>query len=271
MPHYVFLTGKLAEPALRRVLAGLAPAAGFEYTVAVLPITVAALATTPWIARHFTPRRPSIASCSPAFAMANWTCCGKRGASRDRKRPGRPARSAGLLRHKAATASGLRRATTSKSWPRSTTRRACRWTRSGEGRSKRAPTGPTSSIWAAIRARAGPASPRRSRRCAARGCASRSTASIRSRRTAAAEAGAELVLSVNASNRAAARRLGLRGRRRPRCAGRSARGWPKRSNSCKSMGVPFRIDPVLEPIAFGFAASLGRYLEVRKRLSASSR
>ena len=28
---------------------------------------------------------------------------------------------------------------------------------------------------------------------------------------------------------------------------------------------PFRIDPVLEPIGFGFAQSLGRYLEVRRR------
>ncbi len=30
-------------------------------------------------------------------------------------------------------------------------------------------------------------------------------------------------------------------------------------------GVPFRIDPIIEPIGFGFAASLGRYLEVRRR------
>ena len=29
--------------------------------------------------------------------------------------------------------------------------------------------------------------------------------------------------------------------------------------------MPFRIDPILEPIGFGFAASLGRYLEVRRR------
>src|SRR5437868_11914757 len=52
--HVLFVTGKLAEPALRRVLAELAPRAGFDYSVAVLPITVAALTTTPWVARHLT-------------------------------------------------------------------------------------------------------------------------------------------------------------------------------------------------------------------------
>src|SRR6516165_3948739 len=52
MPHILFVTGKLAEPALRRALADLAPQAGFESSVAVLPITVAALMTTPWAARH---------------------------------------------------------------------------------------------------------------------------------------------------------------------------------------------------------------------------
>src|SRR5262245_30980221 len=51
----LFVTGKLAEPALRRLLAELAPRAGFDYDVAVLPITVAALATTTWISRHLTP------------------------------------------------------------------------------------------------------------------------------------------------------------------------------------------------------------------------
>ncbi|HET6837479.1 MAG TPA: DUF6513 domain-containing protein, partial [Gemmatimonadales bacterium] len=46
----LFVTGTLAEPALRRVVAELQPT--IEPTVAVLRITVAALMTTPWIARH---------------------------------------------------------------------------------------------------------------------------------------------------------------------------------------------------------------------------
>ena len=45
----LFVTGKLAEPALRRVLAEMAPP--FQYDVAVLKITVAALMTTSWIAK----------------------------------------------------------------------------------------------------------------------------------------------------------------------------------------------------------------------------
>ena len=48
-PHrVVFVTGRLAEPALRRVLAEMAPP--FAYDVAALGITVAALMTAPWIA-----------------------------------------------------------------------------------------------------------------------------------------------------------------------------------------------------------------------------
>lgn len=48
----LFVTGKLAEPALRRVLAEMQPP--FAVEVAVLGITVAALLTTPWIARYLT-------------------------------------------------------------------------------------------------------------------------------------------------------------------------------------------------------------------------
>ena len=53
LPPYrrvLFVTGKLAEPSLRRVLKELPPP--FQPDIAVLKITVAALMTTPWIARY---------------------------------------------------------------------------------------------------------------------------------------------------------------------------------------------------------------------------
>ncbi len=45
-----FVTGRLAEFALRAVLADLAPRVGFDYSIQVLPITVAALMSPGWIA-----------------------------------------------------------------------------------------------------------------------------------------------------------------------------------------------------------------------------
>jgi len=52
VPKTLFVTGKLAEPALRATLERMAP--DFPYEVGVLRITVAALMTTSWIAKHLT-------------------------------------------------------------------------------------------------------------------------------------------------------------------------------------------------------------------------
>ncbi|MGH7545097.1 MAG: DUF6513 domain-containing protein, partial [Gemmatimonadota bacterium] len=49
----LFVTGKLAERALRRTLDGMAP--DFAYEVAVMKITVAALMTPEWIAKFLEP------------------------------------------------------------------------------------------------------------------------------------------------------------------------------------------------------------------------
>jgi len=46
----IFVTGKLAAPALQAILHAMAP--DFEYEVAVLRISVASLMTTPWISKH---------------------------------------------------------------------------------------------------------------------------------------------------------------------------------------------------------------------------
>ncbi len=48
--HIHFVTGKLAERSLRQVVTELAGSVGFEYSVDVMPITVAALLTPKWIA-----------------------------------------------------------------------------------------------------------------------------------------------------------------------------------------------------------------------------
>jgi dihydropteroate synthase-like protein len=83
----------------------------------------------------------------------------------------------------------------------------------------------------------------------------------------AVEAGAELVLSVNRSNLAVAQEL----------AGTQARvvvipdlgeGLDSLEPSLSALerwGVGYLIDPIIEPIGFGFMASLERYAEVRRR------
>jgi dihydropteroate synthase len=53
MAKTLLVTGKLAAPALRATLGGIT--LPFEHDVIVLPITVAALMTTSWIARHLEP------------------------------------------------------------------------------------------------------------------------------------------------------------------------------------------------------------------------
>ena len=50
MPHYLFVTGKLAADALKTALTKMAP--DFAYDVAVMPISVAALMDTHFIAKH---------------------------------------------------------------------------------------------------------------------------------------------------------------------------------------------------------------------------
>jgi len=85
----------------------------------------------------------------------------------------------------------------------------------------------------------------------------------------ATRAGAELVLSVNQSNVDMAADWG--------CEVVAIPESPATLDHLESTlerlaqaRVPFRIDPVLEPIGFGFAASLGRYLEARSRWPAAS-
>lgn len=80
----------------------------------------------------------------------------------------------------------------------------------------------------------------------------------------AVRAGAELVLSVNSSNRAAAVDWGVEVIAIPDDP-KTLAGLDDTIDFLAKNSVPLRIDPILEPISFGFAESLGRYLEIRKR------
>jgi dihydropteroate synthase len=55
----VFVTGKLAEFSLRRIVERLSDEIGFDYHLAVLPINVAALMQTDWVARKFALTSPA--------------------------------------------------------------------------------------------------------------------------------------------------------------------------------------------------------------------
>jgi dihydropteroate synthase-like protein len=85
---------------------------------------------------------------------------------------------------------------------------------------------------------------------------------------AAAAAGAELVLSVNGSNRDAARSWGCAVVAVPDVPA-TLEGLDRTVEVLDAAGVKFRIDPILEPIGFGFASSLGRFQEVRRRYPAA--
>lgn len=82
--------------------------------------------------------------------------------------------------------------------------------------------------------------------------------------SAAVRAGAELVLSVNGQNCVAARDWGCEVVLIPDAIG-TLDGLDAAVERLISDGISFRIDPVLEPIGCGFAASLQRYWTVRDR------
>jgi len=78
------------------------------------------------------------------------------------------------------------------------------------------------------------------------------------------EAGVDYVLSLNGDNRHLAERL--------RATPVLIPDTPEDLDSLdatiahlEGLGKPFLVDPIIEPIGAGFAASLGRYLEVRRR------
>jgi dihydropteroate synthase-like protein len=263
MPDRIhFVTGRLAEQSLRAILAELAPHAGFEYAVEVLNITVAALMTPEWIARRIhvpggTTRVLLPGYCAgdlaPVIAAAGLPV--ERGPRDLRRLPeffGEQPSATDYGRHDIEILAEINHAP-----------RLSLATILAEAKQLAAdgadvidvgcdPGEPWSGVGETVRA--------------LRDAGHRvSIDSMNPREIEPAiRAGAELVLSVNSSNREAACDWGCEVVVVPDTPA-GLIGLMETVAMLAEAGVRLRIDPVLEPIGFGFADSLERYFEVRRR------
>lgn len=263
----LFVTGKLAEPALRRTLAQMG--GELDYVVAVLPITVISLATTQWIARHLTVPSGVNRVLLPGLCRGDLAILKKaagveveRGPkdlldlpdylAGERKKSRLEATPAGFGEHDIEILAEINSA------PRLSlaeiVQQAQAYRASGADIIDLGcdPGDDWAGVGEAVHA------------LRAEGFRV-SIDSFNPREVeAAVAAGAELVLSVNSSNLSAARSWGCEVAAIPDVPA-TLEGLERTVEALQSWGVRFRIDPILEPIGFGFAASLGRYLEVRRR------
>jgi dihydropteroate synthase len=259
----LFVTGKLAEPALRDTLASMK--APFAMEVAMLPITVAALMTTEWIAKHLAVPSGTDLVLIPGLCEGATGPIADRFAVRVEKGPkdlreipeyfGQAAAREDYGKWDIEIIAEINNA------PRlsrdAIMREALRFHDSGAD-------------YIDIGCTPGLAFPELGsiiRELVATGMRiSIDTFNADEIRTAV-DAGATLVLSINGSNLGVARELAGRG---VRVVALPDFGAPLATIAptiefLTQLDVPFLIDPVIEPIGFGFTASIERYAEARRR------
>jgi dihydropteroate synthase-like protein len=260
--HIHFVTGRLAEHALRPMVASLAERIGFAHSIDVLPITVAALMTPSWIARHV--RIPSEATrvivpgyCDGDLApIRSLTAASVERGPRDLRELdeffGQSTRLDDYGGYSIEILAEINHA------PRLKLDAILH-----EAKSLRAAGADLIDVgcdpgepWADVA------------KCVKALKAEGHRVSIDSLQPAeiepAVRAGAELVLSVNSSNREAAKDWGCEVVVIPDDFA-TLGGLEGTVEMLAAAGVRLRIDPVIEPIGCGFAVSLGRYQEVRRR------
>jgi dihydropteroate synthase-like protein len=261
--HLHFVTGRLAEFALRAVVTKLAVERDFAYTIDVLPITVAALMSPAWIARHIQVAPEATRVILPGYChgdlapLTALTTVPLQIGPRDLQLlpeflGGKNQRPAEYGRYDIQIIAEINHA------PRQPLAEIIHQAKSlaDDGADfidvGCDPGGPWLGVADCVKA------------LREEGLRV-SIDSLDPREIApAVRAGAELVLSVNSSNRAAACDWGCEVVVIPDDFPTLV-GLEGTIELLAEAKVPLRVDAVLEPIGFGFAASLGRYLEVRRR------
>ena len=259
----LFVTGKLAEVALRRTLAEMAPA--FSCDVAVMKITVAALMTTPWIARFLEVPAdtdlvliPGLSEGDPALIEEKVGVRVEKGPKDLREIPEYFGRAATIREYGAYDIEIVAEVNNAPRLTRDALRREAEYYHA---------SGADVIDIGCTPGRAFPALPEVVRELLAAGMRVSIDSFEPDEIRAAVGAGAELVLSVNGSNLAAARDLA--GTRARVVAipdfGQGIETLDPTINALERWGVPYLIDPVIEPVGYGFMASLERFAEARRR------
>lgn len=261
MPRYLFITGKLAEPALREVLTSLAPKAGFEYEIAVLNISVAALLTPDWVARRLEVPPGTDHIYVPGACSGNWQILEQAVGVPVTPGPGEVLdlpEYFGEQGERNYGAFDIKILAEINHAPRLTREELLRDALKfkEEGADVIDLGCEPAATWAGL-ADAVKALRDQGMRVSVDTFNSNEAAQ-------GAAAGAELILSVNSSNREASRDWGC-----------EVVAIPDQSTRLETLdatveylakhGVKHRLDPILEPIGFGFAASLKRYMETRAK------
>ena len=260
--HIQFVTGRLAEQALRRVVVPLASELDFDYTIDVLPITVAALMTPEWVARKLTANPAATRYLLPGYCEGNAEAVAAvvgdvpiAFGPRDLRRlPEYFGRSESLDSYGEYDIQILAEI---NNCPRLSLEEIVDGAQRYADRGADVidlgcePGGVWMGVADAVRA--------------VRDLGLRvSIDSFEPREIApAVQFGAELVLSVNSRNRDAAVDWGTTVVAIPDDP-RTLAGLDETLEFLDRHRVPFVIDPILEPIGFGFAASLERYAQLRK-------